>query len=102
MKKNQSYRTETGEDFALWRAQAKERRDKNSALLTPQILEWATSNDVSHDQYTPYVIRLTKGQLILDIYPMTGKWHNVTLNKRGQSKDVISFLENTFYILNQK
>lgn len=99
MSKNKRTSTENGDDMRAWREQARKRRQKHLKENSPKVIEWAEKNEVAWNPYSPYVIRLSKGMITVDIYPMSGKWHNITLNKRGQAKDIVQFLANTFYIL---
>jgi hypothetical protein len=62
-----------------------------------KLLSFVNNNsEVAIKKVTDYQYRLSCNSIILDIFPMSRKYHNVTLNKRGKysdEKDLLTFLK---------
>lgn len=60
--------------------------------------EYCTENDIDFAWVNDRQVRLTKDKLIVDIFPLGKKWHNITTQHRGEYKDLIGFIMITFII----
>jgi hypothetical protein len=59
--------------------------------------KWCKANPVSFYHVTDYQIRVTKGTRKLDLFPKTGKYHDIGSNKRGFVEErVAEFLDKFF------
>jgi hypothetical protein len=87
---------EVGEAWREWNEESRQHRHSKQDIAKDIVLEWAEKNKVTFSAIQVWHFRLTKGRVIIDIYPQKDKFHNVKTNVRGKYAEVISFLEKEF------
>lgn len=88
---------DVGDTWREFNEASKEHRTQKQEWSKELITEWAASNEVEYKQIAEWQIRLIKGETTIDIYPQRQKYHKIKpTQQRGQYKDLITFLNNTF------
>lgn len=83
----------------MWRSvneSSKEHRTDKQEWSKELLTEWCAANEVVMTEIQPWHIRLSTPTLTIDIYPQRQKWHNIKTQKRGQYKDLISYVSSQF------
>lgn len=75
----------------IYRDEMKARQRAKASKRTPAIESWCNSNNVPFEKKQDWHLRIGKSpSIVLDIFPQTKKYHNVTYNKRGVIKGLIT------------
>lgn len=83
----------------IWRSlreQSKIHKEKTSKKNTEALETYCKNNSIQLETLTPYQLRITKGNITIDIFPKSNKYHIIKPEqKRGQFRNIIVFLSKT-------
>lgn len=80
-----------------YQRKAARRRDKEFNAGS-EIYEWCEKHSLDFTAVQTWQLRVRSKELIIDIYPLKQRYHNVTTNVRGGYTNSIEFLQKEFNI----
>lgn len=72
------------------------RRREKEYTAGEQIYNWTEEVGLDFNAVQTWHLRIKSPDLIVDIYPLKKRYHDVTKNERGGYEDAISFLKEKF------
>lgn len=91
--------SEMGDDFREYKEYLRSKRQQKRTLNTGKLLDILTFMEYTYDKFwyqwkTEYHLRLWYGAKAVDVFPTSGKYHDIQLNKRGYTLfDIYSLKE---------
>jgi len=71
------------------------RKDFAERTALEFLTAWCSENNCELKIIQDYQFRLTKEYTVIDIFPQSFKYHDITFNQRGAFSDLFDFLENS-------
>jgi hypothetical protein len=87
---------EIGDLYREIRDEIRERKNVKQARVLQFMLFWCDENHAELKVIAPWQMRVTKSFTIIDVFPQTFKYHDITFNQRGQFGDLFTFLQESF------
>lgn len=87
------------EDYKEFKDRAKAAKLARQESNTDIIVNWCVENEVQFFPLMTWQIRLNHNSKMLDIFTQSRKWHDISINERGQIEgDMRQFLNKHFEI----
>ena len=87
------------EDMRFLRETIKQERQDKRDNIVARIILWCAQYSAAAKAVQPWQVRITKDKQVVDIYPISDKYHAIKPeNKRGRYKNIEDFLTKHFNI----